>query len=78
MTCILTVLTVLSVLTNGQWTDIEATTSSRVMANMDEELVTNTVMLTNDIMKKETRMVVCGENVYATTASILAVEENKE
>lgn len=74
MSCIMTVLTVLSVFNGSQWNDMEVSTNSKFVLNMNEQVSSKVEMIAEDVMKTETVTVKCGEDIYATTASILTVE----
>lgn len=74
MSCIMTVLTVLSVFNGSQWNDMEVSTNSKFVLNMNEQVSSKVEMIAKDIMKTETATVKCGEDIYATTASVLTVE----
>lgn len=74
MTCIMTVLTVLSVLNGAQWNDMEVTTTSKIVYNMNEQVSSKVEMIAEDIMKTETITVKCGEDIYSVTASSLVAE----
>lgn len=74
MNCIMTVLTVFSIFSGSQWNDIEVSTNSKFVINMNEQASTKVEMLSETYRKSETTTVVCGEEVYATTESILEAE----
>ncbi len=75
MTCIMTVLTVLSVFNGVQWNDMEVTTKSKVVFNKNEQVSSKVEMLSEDMMKSETRTIKCGEDIYSVAASSLVVTE---
>ncbi len=70
MSCILTILTVMSVFNGSQWVDVEVSTKSRFTV-MNEQISSKVELIAEDVMKTETRSVNCGENVYAVTTSTL-------
>ena len=74
MTCIMTVLTVLSVFNGTQWNDMEVTTTSKIVYNMNEQVSSKVEMIAEDVMKTETTTVKCGEDIYSVTASSLVAE----
>lgn len=74
MTCIMTVLTVLSVFNGTQWNDMEVTTTSKIVYNMNEQVSSKVEMIAEDVMKTETKTVKCGEDIYSVTASSLVAE----
>lgn len=71
MGCIMTVLTVLSVFNGSQWNDMEVSTNSKFVLNMNEQVSSKVEMIAEDIMKTETITVKCGENIYSNTISTL-------
>lgn len=74
MTCIMTVLTVLSVFNGAQWNDMEVTTTSKIVYNMNEQVSSKVEMIAEDVMKTETKTIKCGEDIYSVTASSLVAE----
>ena len=70
MSCIMTVLTVLSVFSESQWNDVGISTIS-TFTNMNEQISSKVEMIAEDIMKTETITVKCGENIYSNTISTL-------
>ena len=74
MSCIMTVLTVLSIFNAGQWNDMEVSTNSKIVLNVNEQVSSKVEMLAEDVMKTETVTVKCGEDIYSATASVLAIE----
>ena len=74
MTCIMTVLTVLSVFNGTQWNDMEVTTTSKIVYNMNEQVSSKVEMIAEDVMKTETKTIKCGEDIYSVTASSLVAE----
>ena len=74
MTCIMTVLTVLSVFNGTQWNDMEVTTTSKIVYNINEQVSSKVEMIAEDVMKTETTTVKCGEDIYSVTASSLVAE----
>ena len=46
MACIATTLTLLSVLTGGEWNDVSVTTNSRIVTNMNEQVSAKVEMIT--------------------------------
>jgi hypothetical protein len=73
MSCILTVLTVLSVFNGNQWNDIEVSTISK-LTNMNEQISSKVEFLSENMMKTETTTVKCGEDIYSVTTSTLLKE----
>lgn len=73
MSCILTVLTVLSVFNGNQWNDIEVSTISK-LTNMNEQISSKVEFLSENMMKTETTIVKCGEDIYSVTTSTLLKE----
>ncbi|MBO4622362.1 MAG: hypothetical protein J5691_00610 [Bacilli bacterium] len=73
MACIATTLTLLSVLTGGEWNDVSVTTNSRIVTSMNEQVSAKVEMITDTVRKSETFMVVCGEDLYSATTSALAI-----
>lgn len=74
MSCIMTVLAVLSVFNAGQWNDVEVSTNSKVVFNVNEQISSKVEMLAEDIMKTETITVKCGKDIYSVTTSSLVTE----
>lgn len=74
MSCIMTVLTVLSIFNAGQWNDMEVSTNSKIVLNVNEQVSSKVEMLAEDVMKTETVTVKCGEDIYSATASVLTIE----
>lgn len=74
MGCIMTVLTVLSVFNGSQWNDMEVSTNSKFVLNMNEQVSSKVEMIAEDVMKTETVTVKCGEDIYSVTSSFLTVE----
>ena len=74
MSCIITVLTVLSVFNGSQWNDVGVTTVS-TFTDMNEQVSSKVEMIAEDIMKTETTTVKCGEDIYSVTASTLVATE---
>lgn len=74
MGCIMTVLTVLSVFNGSQWNDMEVSTNSKFVLNMNEQVSSKVEMIAEDVMKTETVSVKCGEDIYSVTSSFLTVE----
>lgn len=75
MNCIMTVLTVFSVFTGGQWGDVEVSTNSKFVTNMNEQVSAKVEMLSETYRKSETITVTCGSDIYATTASVLETKD---
>ena len=73
MSCILTVLTVLSVFNGNQWNDIEVSTISK-LTNMNEQISSKVEFLSENMLKTETTTVKCGEDIYSVTTSTLLKE----
>ena len=74
MTCVMTVLTVLSVFSAGQWNDVEVSTNSKFVSGINEQASAKVEMLTETYRKSETMTVVCGEDIYSATTSLLTAE----
>lgn len=74
MGCIMTILTVVSVFNGSQWNDVEVSTNSKFVLNMNEQVSSKVEMIAEDIMKTETVSVKCGEDIYSVTSSFLTVE----
>lgn len=74
MGCIMTVLTVLSVFNGSQWNDMEVSTNSKFVLNVNEQVSSKVEMIAEDVMKTETVSVKCGEDIYSVTSSFLTVE----
>ena len=74
MSCVMTVLTVLSVFNGSQWNDMEVSTNSKFVLNMNEQVSSKIEMITENTMKTETVSVKCGEDIYSVTSSFLTVE----
>ena len=74
MSCIMTVLAVLSVFNVDQWNDVEVSTNSKVVFNVNEQVSSKVEMLAEDVMKTETVTVKCGEDIYSVTTSSLITE----
>jgi len=75
MSCIMTVLTVMSVFSAGQWNDVEISSKSKFVYNMHEQVSSKIEMITDTYRKSETIAVTCGEEVKANTTTSL--EEHK-
>lgn len=74
MSCIMTVLTVLSVFNGSQWNDVGVSTVS-TFTDMNEQVSSKVEMIAEDVMKTETVTVKCGKDIYSATASVLTVTE---
>ena len=75
MSCIMTVLTILSVFNGSQWNDVSVSTNSKIVVGMNEQVSAKAELILDNIMKTETTTVKCGEDVYTVTTSTLTVEE---
>lgn len=73
MSCIMTVLTVMSIFNGSQWNDVEVSTVSKIVTK-NEQISSKVEMLAENLMKTETVTVKCGEDIYSVTASSLIVE----
>lgn len=74
MSCIMTVLTVMSIFNGSQRNDVEVSTNSKVLMNKNEQVSSKVEMLAENLMKTETVTIKCGEDIYSATASVLTVE----
>lgn len=74
MSCIMTILTILSVFNGSQWNDMEVSTNSKFVLNMNEQVSSKVEMIAEDVMKTETVTVKCGEDIYSITSSFLTIE----
>ena len=72
MACIATTLTLLSVLTGGEWNDVSVSTNARIVTNMHEQVASKVEMISDTVRKSETFTVVCGEDLYSATTSALS------
>lgn len=73
MSCIMTVLTVMSIFNGSQWNDVEVSTVSKIVTK-NEQISSKVEMLAENLMKTETVTVKCGEDIYSVTASSLTIE----
>ena len=73
MSCIMTVLTVMSIFNGSQWNDVEVSTVSKIVTK-NEQVSSKVEMLAENLMKTETVTVKCGEDIYSVTASSLTIE----
>ena len=73
MSCIMTMLTVLSVFNGSQWNDVEVSTVSKIVTK-NEQISSKVEMLAENVMKTETVTVKCGEDIYSVTTSSLVTE----
>ena len=58
----------------AQWNDMEVTTTSKIVYNINEQVSSKVEMIAEDVMKTETTTVKCGEDIYSVTASSLVAE----
>ena len=73
MSCIMTVLTIMSIFNGSQWNDVEVSTVSKIVTK-NEQISSKVEMLAENLMKTETVTVKCGEDIYSVTASSLTIE----
>lgn len=73
MSCIMTVLTVMSIFNGSQWNDVEVSTVSKIVIK-NEQISSKVEMLAENLMKTETVTVKCGEDVYSVATSSLTIE----
>lgn len=71
MTCIMTVLAVLSVFNGAEWNDVEVTTKSKVVAEQNPYVMSKVEAVSDNMMLAKTISVQCGTDVVATTDSYL-------
>ena len=71
MTCVMTVLTVLSVFNGSVWNDVDVQTRSKVVAPTTPYIMTKVSAPTVDSLLSKTVSVQCGDEVIATTNSYL-------
>lgn len=73
MSCIMTVLTVMSIFNGSQWNDVEVSTVSKIVIK-NEQISSKVEMLAENLMKTETVTVKCGEDIYSVATSSLTIE----
>ena len=71
MTCVMTLLTVLSVFNGSMWNDVEVTTKSKVVAYQNPYVMSKIEVVADDMVLYKTVSVQCGEDIEATTNSYL-------
>lgn len=71
MTCIMTILTVLSVFNGSVWNDVEVTTKSKVVAKQTPYVMSKVEAISEDTLLYKSVSVQCGEDIIATTDSFL-------
>lgn len=71
MTCIMTVLTVLSVFNGVEWNDTEVTTKSKVVAEQNPYVMSKVEIVADNMLLYKSVSVQCGEEIIATTDSFL-------
>lgn len=74
MSCIVTVLTIMSIFNGTQWNDVEVSTNSKIVIDRNEQVSSKIEFLAENLMKKETVTVKCGEDIYSVTTSNLVAE----
>lgn len=74
MSCIVTVLTIMSIFNGTQWNDVEVSTNSKIVIDRNEQVSSKIEFLAENLMKKETVTVKCGEDIYSVTTSSLIAE----
>lgn len=74
MSCIVTVLTIMSIFNGIQWNDVEVSTNSKIVIDRNEQVSSKIEFLAENLMKKETVTVKCGEDIYSVTTSSLIAE----
>ena len=71
MTCVMTLLTVLSVFNGSVWNDVEVTTKSKVVAEQNPYVMSKVEVVNDNTLLSKTVSVQCGEDIEATTNSYL-------
>lgn len=71
MTCIMTVLAVLSAFNGTVWNDVEVTTKSKVVPEQSPYVMSKVEVVSDDMLLYKTVSVQCGTDVVATTDSYL-------
>lgn len=71
MTCIMTLLTVLSVFNGSVWNDVEVTTKSKVVAEQNPYVMLKVEVVNDNTLLSKTVSVQCGEDIEANTNSYL-------
>ena len=71
MTCIMTLLTVLSVWNGSVWNDVDVTTKTKVVAEQNPYVMSKVEVVDDDTLLYKTVSVQCGEDIVATTNSYL-------
>lgn len=71
MTCIMTVLSVLSVFNGTAWNDIDVRTHSKIVTPQTEYVEAKVSIPSEDTILTKTVSVKCGESLEAKTNSIL-------
>ena len=74
MSCIVTVLTIMSIFNGTRWNDVEVSTNSKIVIDRNEQVSSKIEFLAENLMKKETVTVKCGEDIYSVTTSSLIAE----
>ena len=71
MTCVMTLLTVLSVWNGSVWNDVDVTTKTKVVAEQNPYVMSKVEVVDDDTLLYKTVSVQCGEDIVATTNSYL-------
>lgn len=71
MTCVMTLLTVLSVFNGSVWNDVEVTTKSKVVVEQNPYIMSKVEAVSDNMILAKTVSVQCGIDIVATTDSFL-------
>lgn len=71
MTCIMTVLTVLSVFNGCEWNDVDVRTHSKVIAETNPYVMSKVEVVSDNKLLYKTVSVQCGDVIEAKTNSFL-------
>lgn len=74
MSCIITVLTIMSIFNGSQWNDVEVSTNSKIVEDRNEQVSSKIEFMAENLMKKETMTIKCGEDIYSIATSSLTIE----
>lgn len=74
MSCIITVLTIMSIFNGSQWNDVEVSTNSKIVEDRNEQVSSKIEFMAENLMKKEILTIKCGEDIYSIATSSLTIE----
>ena len=74
MTCVMTVLTVLSVFNGSVWNDVDVRTHSKVVSETNPYVMSKVEVVSDNELLYKTVSVQCGEEIEAKTNSFLSTK----